>query len=148
MRRTDGTSWKYKRPRGVARSLQVIKDFIESEGNVAFNVFSNNPSRRELSDKSEHFRPEVPLVIMPSALSSVAKWLAWVSSDHKFNCWQLVAAHCSNIIVNPHVRPPCRQHRLAKLVALAKGHGLKPGPLGGNVQPTNPRKQTQCVQDV
>jgi hypothetical protein len=145
MRRTDGTSWKYKRPRGVARSLQVIKDFIESEGNVAFNVFSNNPSRRELSHKSEHFRPQVALVSVSAALAGMAEWLAWVASDHKLNWWQFVSCNCSYIVVNPHIRPPCRQHRLAKLVALAEGHGLKSCPFGGNVQPANPGKQTKCV---
>jgi len=145
MPRSDTTSRYAKRPRGVAFGFQVPNDRIKPEGNVSNNVFSNHPSGSQTLHNPEHCGPQVARVFGSSLLACGAKWLAGVSTMHKLNCWQFAGVNRSHIVVNPHVRPPCRQHRLAKLVALAKGHGLKSCPFGGNVQPANPGKQAQCV---
>jgi len=148
MRRRNGESWETERPPGVAVCFQVINDAIKPSGNVAFNVFSNHPSGSQVLHDPAHCWPQVPLVCFGSLSSGLTEWLAWVASENNVDSRQFGSVNCSHIVKNPRVRPPCRQYRLAKPVSLAKGHGLKSCPLGGNVQPANPGKQAQCVQNV
>jgi len=142
---SNGASWDTNRPDGVAFSLQVIANGIESKGNVAFNIFTNNPTGFDFPHDPQHVRPHVSLVGLSAPVPGCAEWLAWVSPVQEFNCWQFACVKGSHIFKNPHVRPVLTQHFLAKFVTLTKGHGLKSCPLCRKIEATNPRKQTQSV---
>jgi len=87
MDRSNGASWETNRPDGVAFSLQVIANGIESNGNVAFNIFTNNPTGFKFSHNPQHVRPHVPLVCLSAPVPGCAERLAGVSPVQEFNCW-------------------------------------------------------------
>jgi hypothetical protein len=102
---SNGASWDTNRPDGVAFSLQVIANGIESKGNVAFNIFTNNPTGFDFPHDPQHVRPHVSLVGLSAPVPGCAEWLAWVSTVQEFNLRQISCVKCSHIVINPHVRP-------------------------------------------
>jgi hypothetical protein len=141
----DGASWDTNRPDGVAFCLQIIANGIESKGNVAFNIFTNNPTGFDFPHDTQHVRPHVPIVGLPAPVPGCTKWLAWVATVQEFNSRQFACINGSHIVINLYPRPVLRQNLLAKRITLTKSHSLKPRPFRSKVKSTNPRKQTQCI---
>jgi hypothetical protein len=102
---SNGASWNTNSPDGVAFRLQVIANGIESKGNVAFNIFTNNPTGFEFSHDPQHVRPHVPLVGLSAPVPGCTERLAGVSTVQEINRWQFACIECSHIVKNPHFRP-------------------------------------------
>jgi len=77
---TDGTSRNNKRLRGVASGFQTIKHFVERQFDEWRHIFTKHPSRSECFDNTEHFRPEVAVIIAACLLPGSTERLAGKSS--------------------------------------------------------------------
>jgi hypothetical protein len=85
VRGIDGASRNNKRPAGVAFAFQVRKHLVEAHADVTINIFSNDPTGPGGSHEPMHFRPEVTVIFLASALPGLTKWLAWVSPADDVN---------------------------------------------------------------
>jgi hypothetical protein len=74
--RADATSRKYKRLHLVACGFQVKAHIIECHADEASNILDNRESGSDFRNKSEHFRPEMAVVLRASLLSGDGKGLA------------------------------------------------------------------------
>jgi hypothetical protein len=68
---------------GVAFRVQVAEYGVETEFNVASNVFANDPSRPDFSNESIHFRPEVSRVVLAALLAGDAERLAGIAAANE-----------------------------------------------------------------
>jgi hypothetical protein len=82
----DRTSRNIKRLRGVPDTFQVRKHFIEAQPDQPRNILSNNPSGPEFRHNSEHFRPEMAVILLASLLPGDTERLAGEPSANKVNC--------------------------------------------------------------
>lgn len=82
--RIDGTSRNKIRLHLVALILQISAHLLEDQSvrpiNNAENIFDHDPTRGKLAYCSQHFRPEVAVIVSSFPLSCKAKWLAGESS--------------------------------------------------------------------
>jgi len=80
MRGIDGASWNDKREDFVAKSFQVSAHLFEYHASVdskqAPNIFSDDPSRLELSNNASHFRPEEAVILRSAPSSGLGEGLA------------------------------------------------------------------------
>jgi hypothetical protein len=78
--RIDGDSWNNERPYFVTFRFQVSAHLFEYHAfvpsNKAANIFTDDPSRPELSNNPKHFRPEVAVVRRSLSSSGLAEGLA------------------------------------------------------------------------
>jgi hypothetical protein len=86
VRGVDATSRNNKRNCGVACTFQVRKHLVERQIDDPRHIFAKDPSGLELFNNSEHFRPEVTVVFLASALPGDGKGLAGESSGNNRNC--------------------------------------------------------------
>jgi hypothetical protein len=81
VRGADARSAEIDRPDGVARTFQVSVYSVEpSEAVLARNLFSKDDWRAALLNETEPGRPEVALVVEPSALPGRGEGLAGAAS--------------------------------------------------------------------
>lgn len=81
MRRTDAVCAQYRRPDGVAFSLQVCRNSIEpAPSNRGFNLFANDDVRMALADEPDPFRPKVTAVRMCRLSTGGAEGLTGTAS--------------------------------------------------------------------
>jgi hypothetical protein len=85
VRGIDRTSRNIKRLRGVPDILQVRKHFVEAQPDQPRNILSNNPSGPEFRHNSEHFRPEMAVILLASLLPGDTERLAREPSANKVN---------------------------------------------------------------
>jgi hypothetical protein len=85
VRGIDGASWNNNRKRGVTDGFQVRKHAVECHVDDASNVFTNDPSGLGLRNNSAHFRPEVTVILLASALPGVREGLAGEASGKHVN---------------------------------------------------------------
>lgn len=72
MRRVDTASWKYIRLDFEAFSLQISAHLFENQSvrpiNDSENIFTHDPAGTYFPNRSQHFRPEITVVIRASSL--------------------------------------------------------------------------------
>jgi hypothetical protein len=78
--RADSRSFKIKHRDVIAFTLQVRDHVPGGNSQDSRYVLTEYPTRRKLSDNSEHFRPQVTIVLFTFLLSSHGKRLAGKSS--------------------------------------------------------------------
>jgi hypothetical protein len=77
VRRADARSAQIDNPNGVTRCFQVSVNKIEpTEAVLARNLLSKDDCRLALRDERVPVRPEMPLVVKPSAAASLGERLA------------------------------------------------------------------------
>ena len=88
VRRADLCRREQARRRRVAQSPKVSQDGFKAEGDVTGDVFEEYPfeAGAKFARDPCNIRPEVPLVICATALSSMAERLAWVSGKQGVEC--------------------------------------------------------------
>jgi hypothetical protein len=143
VRRADGCSWKYNRPRFVAFSFQVSQNVVEAQGDEARNVLSKNPSWLASLDNAEHVGPEPSIIRLTSALASVTGRLAGEASDHKVNCSEFITDHLLNVAEALHVGEALLEEGVAEVVDLHLPDDLHPRPQAGEVDPANAGEQRE-----
>jgi hypothetical protein len=141
---TNGSRWYKKRPRGVTDTFHLVKDVIESIGNMADNIFCNDPAGAALSNDTEHFRPEVPRVFFAELVPGGAEWLARVSAANKVN-WSGVLAgiELANIGVAWHSGPVSVEYRSAIGVDFAEGFRSHSGSFEPEAEAADPAEEVQ-----
>ena len=126
-----------KRLCGVVSAFQVSKHLVQSQGDVAINVFANGPSRFCLCNNSEHFRPEVAVILMRLLLSRSAEGLAWVSSGKDVNTCVIFTIQFPYISMFFNVWPVLVENLYTLVVDLAKSYSL-------NASPPMPLNKSRC----
>lgn len=107
VRRIDGTSRNKIRLHLVACILQISAHLLENHSlrpiNDAENIFAHDPTRGNLSNCSQHLRPEVAVIVGAFALACEAERLAGESScedihplpmNGKVCCFDIVVLNC------------------------------------------------------
>lgn len=144
--RIDGTSRNKIRLNLVACSLQISAHLLENHSlrpiNDAGNIFPHDPTRGNLSNCSQHLRPEVAVIVGSSSLACEAERLAGESSredihpppmNGKVCCFDIAVLNCVGEMI--------AQHLLTKIVNLAVKDIRPPCPFGGEVEASNARKK-------
>jgi len=116
MRRTNGTSRKYKCLHGVLCAFQISLHVVERHADEAINVLDNHPSGLCRFNNAEHFWPEITVIVLASLLPGVTERRARDSSDHKVNGSELIADYLLDIIHAFHCWPVLCQDHLAECV--------------------------------
>jgi len=83
MRGIDTASWNNERFDFVTFRFQVSTHLVECHVDDASNILTNNPSWPCLAYDSEHFRPEVAVIVLASLLPSNGEWLAGKAAGEK-----------------------------------------------------------------
>ena len=86
VRGVDTASWNKECPAFVAFRFQVSKHLVECQIDDSRHIFTKHPSGPEFPYNSEHFRPEVTVIVLASALPGKGKWLAGEASGNNVNC--------------------------------------------------------------
>ena len=81
VRRTDFCRREQTRRRRVAHAPKFSQDGFKAKGDVACNVFEENPFRAAFADDTGDFGPEVAGIIGTAALSGGAERLAGISGE-------------------------------------------------------------------
>ena len=91
---------------------------------MSSNIFGNDPSRPDLSNKAIHLRPEMSFIFRATPASCHAEGLARVSPANKLDCAPVRAAvEGAHVLVDRHVRPVLSQDGAAIRFDLAKSDG-------------------------
>jgi hypothetical protein len=101
----DGHSTEYENPDFVIFFFQVRYRAVEFHIDEPSNIFSNDPSGLALLDDPKHFRPEVAVIILASALPGLTEWLARESSANNLNCSDFFSIEFPYIWIHRHIRP-------------------------------------------
>lgn len=144
--RIDGTSRNKIRLNLVACILQISAHLLEYHSlrpiNDAENIFAHDPTRGNLSNCSQHLRPEVAVIVSSFALACEAERLAGESSredihpppmNGKVCCFDIAVLNCGGKMI--------AQHLFTKIVNLAVEDICPSCPLGGEVETTNAREK-------
>jgi hypothetical protein len=91
VRRSDSRSLKSKHADVIAFALQTLDHVPGGKSQDSRYVLTDNPTRRKLSDNSEHFRPKIAFIVPAFLLSSHAEWLAGESPGNNVSCSQSCA---------------------------------------------------------
>ena len=142
VRGTDARSRNSERPAGVADTLQVSNAIVECHADDPSNILSNDPSGPELLHNAEHFRPEETVVLCASPLPGDGKRLAGEPAGDEGRAFdagvpESVSCNGSHVVESRHARPVFREDLLAERVLLDLGDGAEPGPLCGEVDPSD-----------
>ena len=86
MRGVDTASWNKECLAFVSFRFQVRKHLVECQIDDSRHIFTNDPSGPEFSYDAEHFRPEVTVIVLASALPGKGKGLAGESAGNNVNC--------------------------------------------------------------
>ena len=88
VRGVDAASRNNKRLAGVADAFQVRKHRVECQIDDARHVLTKDPTGPDFVNNAEHFRPEVTVIVLASALPGKAERLTGESSGNNVNCSQ------------------------------------------------------------
>ena len=140
---SDSRSFKIKYPDFVAKTLQVRTNVVSGNSQDSRYVLTDNPTRRKLSDNSEHFRPQVTVVPFTFLLSSHGKWLAWETSGN--DSWsvnsssspKIVSCEITYVPPSRHIRPMFLKYFRRVVRPLALSDRLESGPFGGKIEATD-----------
>jgi hypothetical protein len=83
VRRIDGASWNNDRFDFVTFRFQVSTHRVECQVDDPSNILTNDPSGPRFAYDSEHFRPEIAVVVLASLLPGNTEWLAGESAGEK-----------------------------------------------------------------
>ena len=134
MRSGDAASWQNDRLDGVTLVFQVSAYSVERQTDDSVNIFTNDPARPDLSNDAEHFRPQVPFVLLRELLSGRAERLARKAADEDVDAStsgpfaNMLACESPNVIVDRNLRKVLCQHAATELVDLAKSGNVASGP--------------------
>jgi hypothetical protein len=81
VRRTDFCRREQARRRLVAQTPKLSQDGFKAEGDMARDVFEEDPLRAALDDGAGDFGPEVPGIASAATLSGGAEGLAGISGE-------------------------------------------------------------------
>ena len=149
---SDSRSLKIKHDDVIASTLQILDHLPGGNLDDSRYVLTDNAMRAQLSDNSEHLRPEVTIVPFSFLLSNHGEGLAGKSPRENINCPQscplIKTLLCQRPDVAParHVRPVLFQHLRRVVCKFALPNGRKTRPLGSQIQPADPGKQAQMRQ--
>jgi hypothetical protein len=137
MRGLDGDSTQYECPDFVTFAFQVRYRAVEFHIGEASNIFSNNISGDALLDDPKHFRPEVAVIILASALPGLTEWLAQSREPaaNNVNCsggflndsfgFEFFISQFPYIRIHRHIRPVLVEYLGAERIHLAKRNRLE-----------------------
>ena len=86
VRGIDTASWNKETLDFVTFCFQRRKHLVECQIDDSRHSLTNDPSGLEFSYNSEHFRPEVTVIILASTLPGNGEWLTGESSGNNVNC--------------------------------------------------------------
>ena len=97
MRGVDGASWKYNRPCGVPFAFQLRKHIVECHVDEASNILCKHEIGSCFFNNSEHFRPEVTVILLASLLPGLTERLARKSACEEVCPSPLAAVKVSDV---------------------------------------------------
>ena len=145
--RADSRSFKIKHRDVIALALQVRDHVPGGNSQDSRYVLTEYPTRRKLSDNSEHFRPKVAVIPFTFLLSSYGKGLAGEAAGNNVNCLQscpfmeILSRQRSDVAPSRHVRPVLLQHLRRIVGPLALTDRCKSGGFGGQIKAADTGKQ-------
>ena len=145
--RADSRSFKIKHRDVKALALQVRDHVPGGNSQDSRYVLTEYPTRRKLSDNSEHFRPEVAVIPFTFLLSSHGKGLAGEAAGNNVNCskscpfMEILSRQRSDVAPARHVRPVLLQHLRRIIRPLALTDRCESGGFGGQVKAADTGKQ-------
>jgi hypothetical protein len=116
VRGIDGTSRYNKRPDFVADTLQVRYTLVEAHIDEASNILANDPTRPELVNDTEHFRPEVTVIFRAPALPGNGERLTGEPPTDKVNWFEVVFPDFFDIPIPFYIRPMFGENLVAEIV--------------------------------
>lgn len=84
--RSDSRSFIIEHDDVIASVLQIIDHLPGGNLDDSRYVLTDDAMRAQLSDNSEHLRPEVTVVPFAFLLTSHTEWLTWESARNNVNC--------------------------------------------------------------
>jgi len=138
VRGIDGASWNNERFDFVTFTFQVRMHLVECHVDDASNILTNDPTRLGLAYDSEHFRPEVAVIILASSLPGNGEWLAGESSCEKSDSCVYVASYLAYVFVDRDFRPVFFEDGLGVGFAVAEPNSSVSVPSCGQGKSTDP----------
>ena len=141
MGRADVSGAQHVPAHRVAELVQIAQHLIEPEGQVASDVLEDAQARTQDGDRLSDVRPQVPLVVRPCSLASVAERLARIAAGEHVDRLDLRPVHGRDVAEVGHVRPVVGEDRtragfdIGNPRERATKHGMN-----GQVQPAVPRE--------
>ena len=86
VRGIDTASWNIERCDFVAFRFQVSKHRVECQIDDSRHILTKHPRGPEFMYDSEHFRPEVTVIVLASSLPGETERLTGESSGNNVNC--------------------------------------------------------------
>jgi hypothetical protein len=87
VRCVNGASWNNNRFDFVIFTFQISMHLVECHVDDASNILTNDPTWPCFAYDSEHFRPEVAVIILASSLAGNGKWLTGKTAGEKRDFW-------------------------------------------------------------
>jgi hypothetical protein len=137
VRGIDRTSRNIKRLRGVPDTFQVRKHFVEAQPDQPRNILSNDPSGPEFRHNSEHFRPEMAVILLASLLPGDTERLAGEPSANNVNWFEVVRSDFSHVSVSLDVGPMLFEDSVAEVIYLHLPFALHSGTFEAKVETTD-----------
>lgn len=133
MRRSDGPSTHHKRPRGVARLLQIGQHVVNDRSSDARNVLSQYPSWIKASDDSAKLRPEVARVGFSFTLTSDRVGLAGEAAADEIDPLKASGVQQTYVSVAGDSGPMFSKNSLAIVIVFHLPSALHPGTLKAEI---------------
>jgi hypothetical protein len=123
VRGADGASWNNKWDGLVSDAFQVRKAALEAQRlvNKASDIFANDPPTLYSFNNSQHFRPEIAVIVCASPLPGNGEGLARETAADEVNSSISICVDGSNVVVDRCVGPVLSQDGLTEGVLLAEG---------------------------
>jgi hypothetical protein len=146
MRGIDGASWNNKWDGAVSDAFQVRKAALEAHPvvNKASDIFANDPSTLYSFNNSQHFRPEISVILCASPLPGNGEGLARKTPADEVNSSKSICVDGSDVVIDRDVGPVLSQDGLAELVLLTKGNCPKrSGSFESKAEPANAAEEVK-----
>jgi hypothetical protein len=143
VRGVDGASWNNDRFDFVTFRFQVSVHLVECQADDSNNILTNDPSWPCLLYDSEHFWPEIAVIVLASPLPGVTEWLAGKSSREKSDSSICRAIERFDVSVDWDIRPMLFEDGLGVGFVVAESNGLKSSPSSGKSKSSNTAEQVE-----
>lgn len=134
-------SRKSNRPRLVTDGFQIIKHRVECHTDEARNIFTNDPTRSEFVNNSEHFRPEMAVISRASSLPGDTERLTGEPAANEIHWREDIFAHFSNVAMLWDVWPVLVEDLSAIVIYLHLPPALHACPLQPQVEAADACKE-------
>lgn len=140
----NGYSRNNNRPDLIADTFQIKTRLFECHVGEVSNILTQDEARSALVNDSEHFRPEVTVILRASSLPGCTKWLTREAARNEVAPSPFVNdffCERPNVAMNGYSRKVLAQYALRIILDFAKPNSLNSEPSTCKGETTDPGKQ-------